>query len=92
LTSQGEVARAVLVALRDAGDHGLIVDESRIMVERALDRDFDRSTIAARFTELKARGMIRETDERRQTPRGRKAAVFKILQSGRDALQLNLFN
>lgn len=57
---------------------GMTVDEMKPRIEVALDREFDRSTIAARFTELKAKALIVETDERRQTPRGRSALVYKL--------------
>ena len=84
LSGHGEISSAVLRAVRDAGSHGLIVDEGKIIIERALERDFDRSTIAARFTELKILGLIEETNQRRKTPRERMAAVFKITIAGRD--------
>lgn len=57
---------------------GMTVDEMKPRLEIAMDRVFDRSTVAARFTELKAAGKIAETDERRQTPMGRSATVYKI--------------
>lgn len=84
LTGHGEVASVVLRAVRDALNHGMTVDEAKIIVERALERDFDRSTVAARFTELKMNGMIEETPATRPTPRGRSATVFRITIKGRD--------
>lgn len=84
LTGHGAVSSAVLRAIRDAGNHGMIVDEAKIIIERVFERDFDRSTVAARFTELKEGGMIEETNATRPTPRGRQATVFKITIKGRD--------
>lgn len=86
LQSRDAVAFAVLQALYVVGAHGYIVDEAKPIVEHALGRDFDRSTVAARFTELKEMGYIEETSATRQTPRGRQAAVHKISIKGRDAV------
>lgn len=89
LVGHGEVAAAVLRAVKGALNHGLTVDEAKIIIERGLERDFDRSTVAARFTELKMNGMIQETPRTRPTPRGRQATVFTITIKGRDFLLNN---
>ncbi len=84
LSTHGELSFAVLRAVRNAGSIGIIVDDAKALVEDELGRSFDRSTVAARFTELKAQEMIEETDQRRMTPRDRMATVFKITLKGRN--------
>lgn len=57
---------------------GMTVDEMKVRVEQYFNRDFDRSTIAARFTELadaKVRKII-ALEETRLTPRNRPAHVY----------------
>lgn len=63
---------------------GLNVDDTRKQVEVARKRDFDRSTIAARFTELEAAGMIQATDKTAPSRRGKPATVYKLTTKGRD--------
>lgn len=60
---------------------GITPDEAKSYLERILDREFDRSTVAARFTELKELGRIIETAERRKTPRGKPAAVCVLKEN-----------
>ncbi len=88
LSGHSELCLNILAVLRSSVS-GLIVDDVKAMVERNLERSFDRSTIAARFTELKERGMIYETAETKKTPRGRAATVFKLTIKGRDHILNN---
>lgn len=69
--------------------NGLIVDEVKQGLELSSLRTFDRSTIAARFTELTERSFIKETEYTRKTPRGRQATVYVITIKGRDFLLNN---
>lgn len=55
---------------------GSTVDEAVVFCQQHLERKFDRSTIAARFTELEAQGVIVRTNDTRQSARGRRAAVY----------------
>lgn len=60
---------------------GMTVDEMKPIVEMRLGRSFDRSTVAARFTELKSEAWgaaIVETPETRISPMNRPAHVHKI--------------
>lgn len=84
LSGHRELSLTVLKVIYAAANHGLIVDEAKVIVERAMERDFDRSTIAARFSELKNQGYIEETAERRKTQRQKNATVFRITIKGRD--------
>lgn len=77
LTARTFIHDAVIELLEGRAD-GLIVDEVRAVMERRLGRKFDRTTIGARFTELEKLGRIIKTDEKRQTPMGRNAAVYKL--------------
>lgn len=86
LTDKPQIWYCILNAIKSSNNHGLTVDEVKPMVQWLMQRDFDRSTIAARFTEMKELGYLEETDERRPTPRGRSATVFKITIKGRDYL------
>lgn len=63
---------------------GLNVDDARRVVETARRRDFDRSTIAARFTELEAAGMVAATDKTSPSRRGKPSTVYKLTIKGRD--------
>ena len=63
---------------------GLNVDDARRVVETSRKRDFDRSTIAARFTELEAAGMIKATDKTAPSRRGKPATVYTLTIKGRD--------
>lgn len=63
---------------------GLIVDEVKLQLEHEKGRTFDRSTVAARFTELKAQEMIIETADTRTSNRGKAASVWKLTTKGRD--------
>jgi hypothetical protein len=77
LTSKDELQGFILNYLQ----HGCIytgstVDEAKERCESHFERTFDRSTIAARFTELTEEGLIVLTAEKRLTPRRRKAGVY----------------
>ena len=61
---------------------GLVVDDVKKYVQHIKQRDFDRSTIAARFTELEAAGMLKATDERGTSARGKSATIYKLTASG----------
>lgn len=63
------LAKDVLVRLRGYGP------QTCEEVEIALD--MRRSTASARFTELKLKGQIEDTGERRRTESGRRAIVWK---------------
>lgn len=87
LQTQGRIATAVLLALRQAGRDGLIVDEARIFAQDMNKEEYERSTVAARFSELKNMGFIEDTGNRRESKKsGRMVAVFKITTTGRDYL------
>lgn len=64
--------------------HGLVVDDVKSLMQKSMNREFDRSTIAARFTELQAAGMLQETDLRGVTARGKSATIYKLTIKGRD--------
>lgn len=68
---------------------GLVVDDVKYLVQRSMGRDFDRSTVAARFTELEAQGLIESTDQRGVTARGKSATIYKITIKGRDFILNN---
>lgn len=74
---------SVLQALYSA-PNGLIVDQVKFIMQKAMNREFDRSTIAARFTELETAGMITSTELRGVTLRGKPATIYKITIKGRD--------
>ncbi len=63
---------------------GLVVDDVKKAAQTRFKRDYDRSTIAARFTELEAAEMIRATDERGKSARGKSATIYKITRKGMD--------
>lgn len=86
LTDKPKIWWSILNSIKSANSHGLTVDEVKPMIQWLMQRDFDRSTVAARFTEMKELGYLEETDERRPTPRGRSATVWKITVKGRDFL------
>lgn len=64
--------------------HGLIVDDVKRIMQIYMKREFDRSTIAARFTELEAAGMIEATDKTAKTLRGKNATIYRATIKGRD--------
>lgn len=63
---------------------GLTGDEGLVYAHTVLGQDFDRGTIAARFTELKHEGLIVELDRRRPSLRGRSAAVHVLKRYAHD--------
>lgn len=69
----------VLSLLMRHGAHGLTPDEAKAIIERETNQSFDRTTIAARFTELKAADRIKLSGARRPTPRGRMAEVHILI-------------
>lgn len=77
LTGKDALYEIILDLLRTV-KKGFTVDEAKVLIEDRAKKEYDRSTIAARFTELKAIGKIQETPETRKTPRGRNAHVYKI--------------
>lgn len=81
LTGRDAAQREVLKALYHHRD-GLIVDEIKIVIEKTMGREFDRSTVAARCTELEARLLIHATEGRRMSARNRPAAIYKITIDG----------
>lgn len=83
LTGRGEIASAVLNSFYMSAV-GRTVDELKTSIEAALGRDFDRTTIGARVTELKAEGMVEETPMTRTSARGRQVTVFRLTIKGRD--------
>ena len=87
LTCQSELHILILSELSDHGATGLIVDEALPIVINKMQRHFDRSTVAARFTEMKIMGLIETSDLTRLTPKNRSASVFVINQNGLDWLR-----
>lgn len=73
-----------ILAMLYTNPAGFTVDEVKGSLEEAKGRDFDRSTVAARFTELKAKEMIADTNETRTSNRGKSATVWKATIKGRD--------
>ena len=77
LTSKDELQGFILNYLQHSCIYtGSTVDEAKERCESHFERTFDRSTIAARFTELTEAGQIVLTAEKRLTPRRRKAGVY----------------
>ena len=68
----------IIELLVHAGKTGLTVDEAKPLVEAKLGRAMDRSTVAARFTELKAARRIYCLTDKRMTPMLRKAHVHVL--------------
>lgn len=69
----------VLSLLMRHGARGLTPDEAKAIIEKETNQSFDRTTIAARFTELKAIERIKLSGARRPTPRGRMAEVHILI-------------
>lgn len=80
LTYMGQMTVVTLNGQRYTvgGEQGLTGDEALVVCQEMLGRTFDRGTIAARFTELKAAGLIFETAGRRKSLRGRSSAVHVL--------------
>ncbi len=81
LTDRTAIHKMILEILDHHYPLGLTVDEIKPIIEYKLRRNFDRSTIAARFTELKSAKFncsIIETPDKRLSPMNRLAHVYKI--------------
>ncbi len=77
LTNKDELQGFIINYLQHSCIYGgSTVDEAKDRCEQHFERTFDRSTIAARFTELTEEGVIVLTSEKRLTPRRRKAGVY----------------
>lgn len=67
-------AKALQAAcLRELATHNLTADETAAQVGR------DKMAIRPRFSELKAKGLIRDTGERRKNASGKRAAVWQAV-------------
>lgn len=66
----GRLQRMAESAIRDAGDHGLTADEL------AARLDMDRWSIQPRTSELKCKGLIRDSGQRRRNSTGKLAIVW----------------
>lgn len=88
LFQRGSLQFEVLKALYE-NHAGMVVDDALIHMRNVMKRDFDRSTIGARFTELKDAGLIEATSGRGITARGKSAVVYKITIKGRDYILNN---
>lgn len=75
------------------------VTRLRLLALRALDRlgaatvleavavsGVTREALQPRFSELRARGLVEPTGERRANPSGKRAAVLRLTARGREAL------
>ena len=74
LTSRDAIAEIVLSAVDSSGKFGVTVDEVRPKVEASLGTK-ERTSIAARFTELEAQGLIRKAGKR-DNGRGRNVNYY----------------
>lgn len=66
----GRLQRRALVSIRDAGPHGLTADELAARLDMA------RWSIQPRTTELKRKGLIRDSGQRRPNCTGKLAIVW----------------
>jgi DNA-binding transcriptional regulator LsrR (DeoR family) len=66
----GRLQRMVQAAIRDADAHGLTADELAARLE------LDRWSIQPRTTELRRRGLIRDSGQRRRNATGKLAIVW----------------
>lgn len=78
LTGKDALYSTILNYMRGLGYFGAIVDEALEVCEKCHARSYDRSTIAARFTELEAQGRIMRTNQTRKTARNRNASVYVV--------------
>lgn len=76
LTSRDELRGLIIKHLSFMAYQGATVDEAKASCEATTGRSFDRSTVAARFTEMTEEGLIVVTRETRKTPRDRNAYVY----------------
>lgn len=76
LTSKDELCGLIKRHLLEQVYNGSTVDEAKVYCEAQAGRDFDRSTVAARFTELTEAGEIALSTEKRLTPKRRNAGVY----------------
>jgi hypothetical protein len=66
----GRLQRLAVDAIRDAGAHGLTTDEL------AARLDMDRWSIQPRTSELRSKGLIRDSGQRRPNATGKAAIVW----------------
>lgn len=66
----GRLQRMAEAAIREAGAHGLTADEL------AAELDMDRWSIQPRTSELKRKGLIRDSGKRRPNATGKQAIVW----------------
>lgn len=78
LKSKDYLYSTILSNMKGMAEYGVIVDEALEVCQKCHNRTYDRSTIAARFTELEAQGRIIRTNKTRKTPRNRKASVYVL--------------
>lgn len=70
------VQNYVVSKIASAGQGGMTVDELKIAAETFFNRGFDRSTIAARCTEMESAKRIQRSNIKRMTPRKRFAYAY----------------
>lgn len=80
LKSKDALYSLILNHMVSVNTYGSTVDEMLAVCEKQHNRSYDRSTIAARFTELELSKRIVKTNKTRKTPRNRNATVY-ILKS-----------
>lgn len=77
LTSRESIETEVIKLVEESGAHGVTVDEARDIIQRRLGREFERTSIGARFTELESQGRIVKAGQR-NNGRGRNVNYYKI--------------
>lgn len=78
LTSRETIEAEVMGLVQQSGAHGITVDEARQVIEGSLGKAFERTSIAARFTELEAQGRIRKAGQR-NNGKGRNVNYYKTV-------------
>jgi hypothetical protein len=71
----GRLQRMALGAIRDAGPQGHTAEELATVLK------LDRSTVQPRTSELRRKGMIHDSGQRRQNATGKRAIVWTVTTS-----------
>lgn len=79
----GPLQRMTRAAIRMAGEHGLTADEA------AAGLEMDRYSIQPRTSELRLKGLIRDSGRRRKNATGKMAIVWVASEIGTQALGAN---